>query len=453
MQSIPSYKEILRIALPLMLGGLSESISAIVDTAFMGHLGTFEMDAMGMANVFMLLIIMIGWSFSRSVQILVAQYYGAKSFQTIGRILSSSLKLILPISIGLTFLLVFCSYWLLNPLIHQVNIHEMSTEILQVRAFGLPFLMASLIISSYQTGIGQTRVMVLSQGVAAVSNIVMNYFLVFGIGNVHPMGYVGSALATVLSEVLGLGVLLIYVARDRDSISRYGLSLSNPLDNDLIRKMLKLASPMMLLHLLSIGSWVYFFSMLEHMGPQDLAISLVLKQIFTAITLPGFSLANTSNTLVGQLVGARRLEWVLPTIRRVVGINYAILICLAVLTFIFRSPIVHLFSQDPYVADHFTYPLIALLSAYLFIPASNVFFGSLSALGNTRIPLYVEFAALVCYVIYIYVLIEIIQCNLTWAWTSETLYWLVLLMCAAFYFYRTRWQDRVVYLDENKIEE
>jgi Na+-driven multidrug efflux pump len=46
MERIPSYKEIFRIAIPIMVGGISESISAIVDTAFMGRIGTLAMDGM-----------------------------------------------------------------------------------------------------------------------------------------------------------------------------------------------------------------------------------------------------------------------------------------------------------------------------------------------------------------------------------------------------------------------
>jgi Na+-driven multidrug efflux pump len=79
-----------------MLGGISETISAIVDTAFMGKLGTLAIDGMGMANIFLLVIIMIGWSFSRSIQILVSQNFGAENFANIGSIVQHSIAVFIP---------------------------------------------------------------------------------------------------------------------------------------------------------------------------------------------------------------------------------------------------------------------------------------------------------------------------------------------------------------------
>jgi Na+-driven multidrug efflux pump len=110
---------------------------------------------------------------------------------------------------------------------------------------------------------------------------------------------------------------------------------------------MRLAAPMVVLHAFSLGSWVYFFSLIEKMGEKELAISMVLKQLFSAITIPGFCLASTANTIVGQLVGSRKIDLIMPSIWKVVKLNYAILMSLALLTFIFRYPIVSLFTADP----------------------------------------------------------------------------------------------------------
>ena len=147
MQTLPSYREILKIALPMIIGSLSETISSVVDTAFMGQLGTIEMDGMGMANVFLLLIFMVGWSYGRGSQIIISQNLGAEKYGNIGKAFGNSFLFLIPISILLAIYLHYGSESVLKFIITNPNIHSISLIIIQIRALGLPFLMASIVIS------------------------------------------------------------------------------------------------------------------------------------------------------------------------------------------------------------------------------------------------------------------------------------------------------------------
>lgn len=449
MERIPSYKEIFQIALPIMLGGISESISAIVDTAFMGHLGTLAIDGMGMANIFLLVVIMIGWSFSRSIQILVSQNFGAHNFSNIGAIVQHALWVLFPIGILLGLGIYFGHSVGLSWIIHNIHIHKIASEVCTIRAFGIPIVMLTLIFSGFFTGLGQTKIILYSQATAAVVNIILNYILVFGKLGLPTLGYQGSALATVLSEFIGLLVVLLFILHQYSHLSKYEIWVKRKLQFFLVKEIMRLAMPMVVLHAFSLGSWVYFFSLIEKMGEKELAISMVLKQIFTAITIPGFCLASTANTIVGQLVGSRRLDMIMPSIWKVVRLNYAILLSLAILTYTFRFSVVSLFTTDAIVIDQIGMPLAALLLAYLFIPASNVLFNSISALGSTRIPLLIETVNLIFYLGYMFIFIHILKSNLFIVWLSELEYWVSLLVLCGFYFYKVDWKKNIVFLDKN----
>lgn len=448
MERIPSYKEIFQIALPIMLGGISETISAIVDTAFMGKLGTLAIDGMGMANIFLLVIIMIGWSFSRSIQILVSQNFGAENFSNIGSIVQHSIAVLFPIGILLFGVLYWSNSYFLSFIISNHSIHHIASEVCTIRSYGMPIVMLTLALSGFFTGLGKTKILLFSQGAAAISNIILNYVLVFGKLGMPAMGYQGSATATVVSEGIALIVLLVYLAYQSEFIVRYELILRKKLNLHLVREIMRLAAPMVVLHAFSLGSWVYFFSLIEKMGEKELAISMVLKQLFSAITIPGFCLASTANTIVGQLVGSRKIDHIMPSIWKVVKLNYAILLSLALLTYIFRYPIVSLFTTDPTVINEISLPLIALLLAYLVIPASNVLFNSISALGSTKIPLYIETINLLFYLLYMFVFIHILKSSLFIAWLAEIEYWIFLLLFCCIYFYKMDWKKNIIYLDK-----
>lgn len=449
MQRIPSYREIMNIAFPLMIGSISESISSVVDTAFMGQLGTLEIGGMGITNVFMLMFLMLGWSISRSVQIIVSQNYGAQNYRNIGETVFNGFVILLPVGFIILYILYFQSEFLLQFIIDNPSLKKISFEICQMRSFGFPVLMMTLLISSFYTGLGKTKILMYSQGAAALSNIILNYVLVFGKMGLPAMGYKGSALATVLSEVICLAILVVSILINKKLIKEYYLFYNNKVRTYLCKEIGDLASPMLVLHLFSLGSWVYFFALIEKMGEKELAISMVLKQIFISITIPGFALAGTANTLVGQLVGSRNIDGIVPTIFKVVKINYLILTSMAVVTFIFRVPIVSLFTEDPFVIENINFPLMALLSAYLFIPFSNTMFNSISALGNTKISLALESTVVVIYLIYLYVALTVYQGGLNAAWFSETIYWFFLLFFGLIYFYRFDWKKNIVFLDQN----
>lgn len=448
MERIPSYKEIFQIALPIMLGGISETISAIVDTAFMGKLGTLAMDGMGMANIFLLIIIMIGWSFSRSIQILVSQNFGAENFSNIGSIVQHALVVLFPIGLLLFGILYSSNAYFLKFIIDNDSIHKIASEVCSIRSYGMPIVMMTLVFSGFFTGLGQTKILLFSQAAAAISNIILNYILVFGKLGMPVMGYQGSATATVVSEGIALVVLLGYLAFQSDLLKRYELLIRKKFSLHLVREIMRLAAPMVVLHAFSLGSWVYFFSLIEKMGEKELAISMVLKQLFSAITIPGFCLASTANTIVGQLVGSRKIDLIMPSIWKVVKLNYTILISLAILTYIFRYPIVSLFTTDAAVITNISMPLIALLMAYLVIPSSNVLFNSISALGSTKIPLYLETINLFFYLLYMFVFIHIMKSSLFVAWLAEIEYWIFLLIFCFIYFYKMDWRKNIIYLDK-----
>jgi putative MATE family efflux protein len=448
MERIPSFREILKIAVPIMIGGVSESISAVVDTAFMGKLGTLAIDGMGMTNVFLLMIFMIGWSFSRSVQILVSQNFGAKNYENIGEVITNAMYILVPISILLFFVLYFFNIHLLGIIIQNPAIKTIASEICQIRSWGLPILMITMIFSSFFTGIGRTKILIYSQGGAAISNIILNYILVFGKLGIPAMGYRGSAWATVMSEIISLGIVLYYILPNKKMIQDYFLFYQKKWKFSLIQEIYRLAMPMFALHAFSLGSWIFFFSIIEKMGEKELAISLVIKQIFIAISIPSFCLANTSNTLVGQLVGARKVDFIIPTIFKIAKVSYSILIPLALLTFMFRTQVVGLFTTDVYVLEHITAPLLALLTAFICIPFSNVVYNSISALGNTKVPLILETFVLISYLLYLYIVMKIMEPTLILAWLSELQYWFCLLLLCLVYFWKFDWRKRVVYLDE-----
>ena len=86
-----SYKQILIIALPLIIGNLAWTSNGVVDTICVGKLGNTQLEAIGFASVFYSVLFMMGFSFTRGTQLLIARRLGEMNRREVGNILDNTL--------------------------------------------------------------------------------------------------------------------------------------------------------------------------------------------------------------------------------------------------------------------------------------------------------------------------------------------------------------------------
>ena len=91
MQLQGTYRQILRIALPIIISSLAQNIISVTDTAFMGRVGETELAAIGYISLFYLVLFMIGFSFTKGTQILIARRAGEGKKERIGEVVDNKI--------------------------------------------------------------------------------------------------------------------------------------------------------------------------------------------------------------------------------------------------------------------------------------------------------------------------------------------------------------------------
>ena len=86
-----SYKQILAISLPIMLGSAAQNIVVLSDNVFLYHLSPTDFASIGIVGVFYLIVAAIGFGFSRGGQILIARMNGSFDYDNVGRYFKSLL--------------------------------------------------------------------------------------------------------------------------------------------------------------------------------------------------------------------------------------------------------------------------------------------------------------------------------------------------------------------------
>ena len=152
----PTYKNILLISLPIMLGSAAQNVIALTDSILLYHLSEPDFEAIGISGVFYLTIAAIGYGFSKGGQIIIARRMGESNYKGIRRTFHDMLIFEFILAI-----IMFCFIKFLSPIIFQYFVEspivlQKCQEYLSSRSYGIFFSYLGVALISTYTGIAKT---------------------------------------------------------------------------------------------------------------------------------------------------------------------------------------------------------------------------------------------------------------------------------------------------------
>ena len=434
-----TYKEILLISLPLILGNTAWTSNGVFDTIFVGNLGKVELDAIGFASIFYSVLFMMGFSFTRGTQILIAKRMGELNKHEVGNILDTTIISMTVVAILFFALIKIFSHEILTFMLTDKEIIEKCDLFLRYRIWGLIPSFLSFVFIGFYSGIGKTNILALSIGLMTILNVTLNYCLVYGKLGLPVMGIAGSGTATSISETTAVLVLLAGTFYKR-RIHDFYLFRFKKFDLKLLKEMSNIAVPLMIQSMAAVGAWLFLFARIEtKLGKDSLAISSIFRQLILFFTIPSWSLGSTANTLVSNLVGQKDFVGVKMAVRKisVVSLVFAIISCLII--YIFPSFCIGIFTskQDYALIPMATHIVPVIFVVFILMSFTNILFNGVISLGDTYTALGIQVAVVILYIVYFQVMFTLPFVNTFWIWTSEWVYWiLILIACLIFFKYR-----------------
>lgn len=438
-----STKHIVKISLPILFSLVAQNIIQVVDTAFLGRVGEIELGASALAGITYIAIYTIGFGFSMGCQILIGRRNGEKNYDCIGEIVIQGILFLLFPALLLiaTFKLGFSDT--LTRLFQSESVGQAVSDYLDWRVYGFVFAFVNSTFRAFYIGIARTSVLMTNSLVMAGVNLVLDYGLIFGHFGFPEMGIGGAALASVIAEAVSTLFFIIYTRR-RIDLEKYGFTRIT-FRWPVIKRILDLSVYMMLQYLLSIVTWMMFFVFIENcLGERPLAITNIVRSLYTIVTIPSHAFGSAVNTLVSNTIGSNRNDEVLNLVKRVSLIS---LICMLTIIFIFAvfpRTIIHIYTNDVSLMEDTVTSLYVLLSSLPFYAVGIVLFSSVSGTGNTQKALLFEVVTLVGYITYTWLIVVHLRLSVNWAWTTEHIYWAQLMFFSLIYLRRKRWMNKVI---------
>ena len=368
-------KKILAIAIPIMLSNLISQLQMLIDRVFIGRLSLECMSAVGNASTPLWTTMSTMFSLTTGATILVSQAYGAKENDKAKEYLASLFKF--NNALGLILFL----FWLLCPQI-AFNLMGVDESIIGMSIDYAHFFAPIFIL----TGIGasvscmlqvcqKTQIMIAYGVTRSLTNIVLDYLLIFGNLGCPAMGVKGAALATTLAELLGDLIVLIYVLRAKS------LELKPSLEQILKSKIrpyfrtVRFGAPTACEDFAWNFGNIYMIAMLNKVSIEATGIySIVFGVELIAVVLIG-SIGTATLTLSGYETGKKNIKGVWDVVKSSIALSWAIGIINLIVFMVIPTQILGLFTKDASVIA--AAPIFLLIVGIdLFPKSGNIIFGS-----------------------------------------------------------------------------
>lgn len=433
-------KEIWRIAIPIMLGNLAQTIINFTDTAFLGHLGVIELGASMLAGLFYFVFTTIAAGFAIGIQIIIARRFGEGNHERVGVIFEHGSLFVLILGTFLFTILYFFSDILLAWIIDSPNIYIYALDYIKYRQFGIIFVCFNFLYRGLYVGISNTKIITYSTIIMAIVNILLDYCLIFGKLGFPEMGIGGAALASFCAEVSAFVFFTAYsyiTLKDKE----FGMFKIHRLESELMGRILKVATPTMIQKLCSFGVWFVFFILIEKMGETATGISSVVRSIYMILITPCFAFATTTNTLVSRIIGTGHPEQVFSTINKIIKNCIICTIPIILIIIIFPIQVASIYTDDINFAQLVVPSIYVICLGTILQGVGNGYFEAVSGTGNTSAALYLEASILVVYIIFIAIMTHATD-NVQWVWTAELLYGGLLAIVCYLYMKFANWNKK-----------
>ena len=443
MKSMYTNKQIWNVSYPIFLSLLAQNVINVTDTAFLGRVGEVELGASAMGGLYYICAFTIAFGFSTGSQIIMARRNGERNYKEVGPVMIQGVLFLLALAACMFLLSRLFARDIMRMLISSDTILAATEEFLDWRVFGFFFSFIGVMFRALFIGITRTKVLTLNAIVMALTNVLLDYLLIFGHWGLPTLGVKGAAIASVIAEAVSIVFYLIYTACTVD-VEKYALNRFRSFDVKLLKRVLDISIFTMLQYFISLSTYFMLFVAVEHLGQQPLAVANIVRSVYIVLLIPVNSLSTATNTFVSNSIGAGHKEQVIPIIRHIAWLSFGIMAVFILFACLFPSAILSVYTNNEALIAASVPSLYVIAAALLIGAVANIVFNGITGTGNTRSAFAIEVGTLVFYALFIYVAGVRLHLPVAVCFMTEIIYYVGLLLASLFYLRYASWQDKKI---------
>lgn len=407
----PILSKVLVYAFPLMLSGILQLLFNAADVIVVGrYAGSQSLAAVGSTSALINLLVNVFIGLSVGVNVLVAQYYGAKKEDDVNETVHTAVAISLVSGVILIFIGLLASRPLLELMGTPDDVIDKSTIYMQIYFSGMPVNMLYNFGSAILRAIGDTRRPLYFLAVAGVVNVVLNIFFVTQFN----MDVAGVALATVISQVISAGLVVKSLMQSEGclklELKKLGISKAK------FKRIVQVGLPAGMQGAIFSISNVLIQSSVNSFGSIAMAGNTTAQNIEGFIYTAMNAIYQTNLSFTSQNYGGRKYGRINKITMTCVAVVTVVGLVLGLAAYSAGEFLVGIYSSDPEVIQYGLKRLAIFGTTYFICGIMDTMVGSIRGLGYSVLPMCVSLTGACAFrVIWIYTIFQ-------WNRTLTTLY-------------------------------
>lgn len=333
------YKKLFAVMIPILIQNVITNFVSLLDNIMVGRVGTEPMSGVAIVNQILFIFNLCIFGSLGGAGIFTAQYYGKGDDEGVRNSMRFKLWVVTGVFVIALGILLSFGDELISLFIHpgEDNLDLAATqrygrEYLNVMFLQMPLFAVLNAYSSTLRETGETKLPMRAGIIAVLVNLFFNYMLIYGKLGAPKLGVVGAAIATVISRVVECGIIIIYThthtARHSFAKNLYK-TLRVPLD--LTKQVATTGLPLLVNELLWSGGMTTLNQIMSQRGLEVVSAENIATTISNLFFCAFFAMGTSVSVIVGQLLGAGKLEEAVDEDRKLIAFSVALSAAIAVI--------------------------------------------------------------------------------------------------------------------------
>lgn len=390
------YGRVFTLVLPMAIQNLINTGITSADVIMLGKVGEKVLSGVSLAGQVQYIMQLIFFGLTSGASVLAAQYWGKRDKETIEKILGFALRLGIWISLFFAVAAWFMPNQLMKIFSSDAVVIAEGVSYLKIICFSYVISAVTMIYLNVMRSIERVKISTIVYFVSFISNVILNYVFIFGMGPVPALGAKGAAYATVIARCIELFIVVYHNFRiNTDTPIRFGYVAKTEqwLQKDFIRFSL----PVVVNELMWGLGMAMYSAILGHLGSAVSAaysVTQVARQLALVVC---FGIANATAIMIGKVIGEGRMELAREYGRRFKRLSLVAGLLGGVLIILIR-PLIMDFMSVSELSKYYMGVMLFVVSYYVVAQSINttLIVGVFRAGGDTKFGLLIDVGIMWC---------------------------------------------------------
>lgn len=298
------YRQLVRLAIPIMLQNLVTFAVGFADNVMIGKLGDYAVSGVYMGSQFQTILQMFTFGIDSALLIIAAQYWGIKDKESVKKIGAMALRYAVYVGLVLTVIVLIAPEFWVSLFTEDAEVIREGVVYVKIVALSYVFFCISQMCISTMRSVENAKIGLWVSIIALFTNIFLNWVLIFGKCGLPALGVKGAAIATLIARIIEAACAFIFAFFIDQKLQIRVTDLVSRVPAALRKDFIKCAIPVVAGQLVWSANMLVYSWIMGHLSSGAVAASSMTGQFEAFLRVGVFGLSAALGIITSMTVGA-----------------------------------------------------------------------------------------------------------------------------------------------------